>query len=303
MFSSRDRQAKAGTKAADIPQSSSIPATPTRQKSDASQANGVPSTPPKQVPTPTPSQQPATQQQPATPTPQQQQAPSPAPKQQASTPQTKEAKPETIRVPSTNGTKGTSHKATSEVTILVKSTEEVSSQYESQLGSVVNVKEIYGKSLESLLDFIATDRLRRVPHRGSRWDKILRMAEHFAIRISLYQEAVGGMFSKSSEAARMIWGSCWALLQVSLLLASWKVLPIDRYQLGPPHADLLEVVFGILFQMSLEIPVLLRNRKLFGDSEEIKHELAVAYAEILMVVCEATVHYIKTKRGNTHRIG
>ena len=55
--------------------------------------------------------------------------------------------------------------------------------------------------------------------------------------------------------------------------------------------------------MSLEIPILLRNRKLFGDSEEIKRELAVAYAEILMVVCEATVHYIKTKRGITHRMG
>ena len=214
MFSSRDRQAKAGTKAADTPQSSSIPTTPTRQKSDSSQANGVPSTPPKQAPTSTPSHQPAT------PTPHQQPASPTVAKQQAATPQTKEAKPETIRVPSTNGTNGTNHKATSEVTILVKSTEEVSSQYESQLGSVVNVKEIYGKSLESLLDFIATDRLRRVPHRGSRWDKILRMAEHFAIRISLYQEAVGDMFSKSSEAARMIWGSCWALLQVSLLLAS-----------------------------------------------------------------------------------
>ena len=52
--------------------------------------------------------------------------------------------------------------------------------------------------------------------------------------------------------------------------------------------------------MSLEIPILLRNRKLFGDNKEIKHELAVAYAEILMVVSEATVHYIKTKRGTTH---
>ena len=207
MFSSRDRPVKTGNKAADTPPSNSIPATPVRQRSDASQANGVPSTPPKQAATSTPSQQPATQQQPATPTPQQ---------QQAAAPQTKEAKPETINIPTTNGTKGMSHKETSEVTILVKSTEEVSSQYESQLGSVVNVREIYGKSLESLLDFIATDRLRRVPHQGSRWDNILRMAEHFAIRISLYQEAVGGMFSKSSEAARMIWGSCWALLQVGL---------------------------------------------------------------------------------------
>ena len=220
MFSSRDRQVKAGSKAADTPQSNSIPGTPVRQRSDASQANGVASTPPKQAATSTPSQQPATQQQPATPMPQQQQSASTAPKQQAAPPQTKEAKPETISVPTTNGTKGTSRKETSEVTILVKSTEQVSSQYESQLDSLVNVREIYGKSLESLLDFIATDRLRRVPHRGSRWDKILRMAEHFAIRISLYQEAVGAMFSKSSEAARMIWGSCWALLQVRLLFES-----------------------------------------------------------------------------------
>ena len=55
--------------------------------------------------------------------------------------------------------------------------------------------------------------------------------------------------------------------------------------------------------MSLEIPILLRNRKLFGNNEEIKHELAVAYAEILMVVSEATIHYIKTKRGTTHSMG
>ena len=55
--------------------------------------------------------------------------------------------------------------------------------------------------------------------------------------------------------------------------------------------------------MSLEIPILLRNRKMFGDNEEIKHELAVAYAEILMVISEATVHYIKTKRGTTHSMG
>ena len=54
--------------------------------------------------------------------------------------------------------------------------------------------------------------------------------------------------------------------------------------------------------MSLEIPILLRNRKLFAESKEIKHELAIAYAEILMIVCDATVHYIKTKRGTTHKI-
>lgn len=187
MFASRDRGSvkslkNAGDRPA-TPQSNGV-STLVKQNADAAHANGVASPPPKQT---------------------------------AATPQPFGSRPASNRVASTNGaitTTSTSLSETSEVSILVKSTDEVSSKYQSQLSSVLNVQDLYSETLESFLDFIATDRLRRVPHQGSRWDKILRMAEHFAIRISHYEEAIRGMFSKSEEAAHIIWGSCRVLLQV-----------------------------------------------------------------------------------------
>ena len=211
MFASRDRgSVKSAKNAGDrpaTPQSNGV-STLVKQNADAAHANGAASTPPKQAgatPQPTPPKQ-------AGATPQ----PTP-PKQAGATPQPTGSRPASSRVASTNGaivTTSTSLSETSEVSILVKSTDEVSSKYQSQLSSVVNVQNLYSETLESFLDFIATDRLRRVPHQGSRWDKILRLAEHFAIRISHYEEAVRGMFSKSEEAAHIIWGSCRVLLQV-----------------------------------------------------------------------------------------
>ena len=187
MFASRDRgSVKSAKNAGDrpaTPQSNGV-STLVKQNADAAHANGAASTPPKQAGVP---------------------------------PQPIGSRPASSRVASTNGaivTTSTSQSETSEVSILVKSTDEVSSKYQSQLSSVVNVQNLYNETLESFLDFIATDRLRRVPHQGSRWDKILRLAEHFAIRISHYEEAVRGMFSKSEEAAHIIWGSCRVLLQV-----------------------------------------------------------------------------------------
>ena len=188
MFASRDRGSVRSAKNAGdrpaTPQSNGVP-TLVKLNTDAAHANEAASTPPKQA---------------------------------GATPQPIGSRPASSRVASTNGgaivTTSTSLSETSEVSILVKSTDEVSSKYQSQLSSVVNVQNLYSETLESFLDFIATDRLRRVPHQGSRWDKILRLAEHFAIRISHYEEAVRGMFSKSEKAAHIIWGSCRVLLQV-----------------------------------------------------------------------------------------
>ena len=210
---------KPANKGSDTLQSSNRPATPVRQKSDASQANnGFVPTPPKQTATPT------TPKQAANSIPPQQAGAPTIQKPAAAAPQTNGSKPPLTRLPSVKNVDDVIHTETPEVTILVKATKDVSIKYEKQLGLVVDVQAIYRESIESLLDFIATDRLRRVPHRGSRWDKILRMAEHFAIRISLFQEAVGSMFSKGRETARIIWGSCRALLKVILPLSFCNAL-------------------------------------------------------------------------------
>ncbi len=71
-------------------------------------------------------------------------------------------------------------------------------------------------SMKSFYDFVAKDRLRRMPHKGSRWDKILRWAEYFAAQVSLYHESVGPFVPNSEETAVLLWASCRILLQVSI---------------------------------------------------------------------------------------
>lgn len=70
-------------------------------------------------------------------------------------------------------------------------------------------------SMKSFFDFVANDRLRRMPHKGSRWDKILRWAEYFAAQVFLYHESVSPFVPNSEETAQLLWASCRILLQVS----------------------------------------------------------------------------------------
>lgn len=88
------------------------------------------------------------------------------------------------------------------------------SKYYEELRILTNGVPSKPESLDSFLDFVASDRLRRVPHRGSRWDKILRWAEYFAIQISTLHESVSLFAPNSTETSRLIWQSCQTLLQV-----------------------------------------------------------------------------------------
>lgn len=67
--------------------------------------------------------------------------------------------------------------------------------------------------------------------------------------------------------------------------------------MGPRQTDVLDAAFGVLFKMSLEIPIFLRHRQSFAVNDAIKHALAHSYAEILMVISDATVHCMKQKQG------
>lgn len=103
-------------------------------------------------------------------------------------------------------------------TVVRKTTTErpirITSKYYEQLLILTDGVPSKPESLDSFLDFVASDRLRRVPHRGSRWDKILRWAEYFAIQVSILHESVGTFVPNSTEAAQLIWQSCQILLQV-----------------------------------------------------------------------------------------
>ena len=89
-------------------------------------------------------------------------------------------------------------------------------KYQNSLSSFANGSASNGDSVESLLDFVAADRLRRMPHKGSRWDKILKWLEIFAGHVSMFQQSMK-FASKNQEAAELIWGACRVVVQVSFV--------------------------------------------------------------------------------------
>jgi len=100
------------------------------------------------------------------------------------------------------------------VTVLREITSKVTASCRRELGA--SSAEVVGGAIEVgvVLDYIAAERLRCMPHPGSRYDKVLRWAEFFAAQINSFSHSVSEFVTYSSEAAQLIWGSCLLLLQV-----------------------------------------------------------------------------------------
>lgn len=66
-----------------------------------------------------------------------------------------------------------------------------------------------------VLDYIASERLRCMPHSGSRYDKVLRQAEIYVLHVAAFAQTASEAVASSHEAAQHIWGSVLLLLQVN----------------------------------------------------------------------------------------
>lgn len=73
-------------------------------------------------------------------------------------------------------------------------------------------------TIEGFLEYIERQRLTYMPHRGSRWDKVLKWAEFFALQISSYAMAVESFVPDSKVAAKLIWSASRTLLEVRPLI-------------------------------------------------------------------------------------
>ena len=77
---------------------------------------------------------------------------------------------------------------------------------------------IHTMSIDGFLEYIERQRLTYMPHRGSRWDKVLKWAEFFGLQISAYHKAVEAFVPDSETAAKIIWAAGHVLLEVSPIL-------------------------------------------------------------------------------------
>lgn len=95
-----------------------------------------------------------------------------------------------------------------------------------------------GISSENLFTFIANERLRRMPARGSRWDKILKWSEDFAKKLALFEVTEDSFIPSSKQAVELILASIQLLLMVSLdfpfpavkLHVGW--IPVGNHHVG-----------------------------------------------------------------------
>ena len=69
-------------------------------------------------------------------------------------------------------------------------------------------------TIESFKEFIECERLNNMPKQGSKWDKVLKWAEFFAIQISEYEKAIRSFVPDSQGAAKLIWAACRILIEV-----------------------------------------------------------------------------------------
>ena len=84
-------------------------------------------------------------------------------------------------------------------------------------------------TIGNFLKYIERERLTSMPHRGSRWDKVLKWAEFFALQVANYSTAVEPFVPDSRDASKLILAACRVLLEVSFP-SSMNVWVLTKYQ-------------------------------------------------------------------------
>ncbi|KAJ9664804.1 hypothetical protein H2201_005025 [Coniosporium apollinis] len=142
--------------------------------------------------------------------------------------------------------------------------------------SPTEVRELFRgqHKIEDFLDYIAAQRLRRMPHPGSNWDKVLQWSEFFGTQVWLYHEVLKDFVSYSEEAASLVLRNCVVLLEM-----------------GPDYIDILEKSFAVFYSIGQTLLSFFRNRELFVFKDCIQHTLVAASADLVQLVSSLATYY------------
>lgn len=83
-----------------------------------------------------------------------------------------------------------------------------------ELGANISTR-VINTSYTELLEWIRSERLTRLPHKASGWDRVLSAAQYFAEQVHGFEAAVEAFTDESSAAAQFIYGQSLLLLEVS----------------------------------------------------------------------------------------
>ncbi|OQD60485.1 hypothetical protein PENPOL_c023G04743 [Penicillium polonicum] len=123
----------------------------------------------------------------------------------------------------------------------------------------------------SLLEWIRSERMRKLPPEGSGYDKALVWAALFIERVHSFDLGIEQFAGDSHLAAQLSYGHCMSLLE-----------------LGEENARALMDLFGFFYCCSDGLGNLLDRTELFVVSSDIKDQLILALADLVtLVVCVA----------------
>ena len=93
-----------------------------------------------------------------------------------------------------------------------------------ELGAGV-YQDVSDVSYVGFLEWIRSERLTTLPHKGSRWDKVLIRALYFAEQLHNFDQAIQGFALDSSAAAAIGYGHARLLLEVCLSVINLMSCP------------------------------------------------------------------------------
>ncbi|PQE21552.1 nacht domain protein [Rutstroemia sp. NJR-2017a WRK4] len=158
-----------------------------------------------------------------------------------------------------------------QTTLLHDATQRALKQYRSELGQGSEKFLQSCTTVERFFDIVATIRLLQIPHRGSRWDKVLKWAEFFAGQVSAFAEEIATFTTPHEQkAATIIWAS---------------------FKMGPKYVSVLEKVFGVFYNCGTTLGRFLRHHELIHSVEELQATLTTTYVELLKLVTGITLYY------------
>ncbi|KAF2843601.1 NACHT domain-containing protein [Patellaria atrata CBS 101060] len=149
----------------------------------------------------------------------------------------------------------------------------------SELGAGVS-NGIINTDFVSFIGYIRTERLSSLPHKGSRYDKVLIRAQYFAEQLNCFDRAVKEFAVDSGIAANIGYGHARLLLE-----------------LGHSNSEALDHVFDFFYKCSLTVSTLLGRESVLAVTYKTREQLCLMYTDLITLVTEVAIKLHKTVHG------
>ncbi|KAH8730903.1 hypothetical protein GQ44DRAFT_672903 [Phaeosphaeriaceae sp. PMI808] len=137
-------------------------------------------------------------------------------------------------------------------------------------------------SYVNFLEWIRSERLTTLPHKGSRWDKVLIRALYFAEQLHKFEQAVQSFALDSSSAASVGYGHAQLLLELS-----------------HNNSEALDKAFSVFYKFAMSFSSVLHRSELLAATSEIREQLCMLYSDLISLVVDVSVRFYKTVNGMT----